>query len=89
MNTQEQEFFTFKVIQSGEIIKVQLSPSNLKKNFQEIFHSLLKDIKLKQRDVFLSNEEGKMIGLYDLRLNLEEIIKKFGTQLKVYSEKII
>ncbi len=88
LNKEEKEFLTFKIIQRGEIIKIQLTPNNLKKNFQDIFHSLLKELKLKQKDTFLSNEEGKMIGIHDLSLSLEEILHKFGIILKVYSEKI-
>ncbi len=88
LDKEEKEFLTFKIIQSGEIIKVQLTPDNLKKAFQDIFYSLLKEIKLKQKDTFLSNEEGKMIGIHDLSLSLKDVIHKFGIILKVYSEKI-
>ena len=82
------EFLTFKVIQSGEIIKIELTPNNLKKNFQEVFQSLLKELKLKKKNIFLSNEEGKMIGNYEFNFSVKDIIENFGNILKVYSEKI-
>ncbi|MFX1568598.1 MAG: hypothetical protein ACFFCV_09540 [Promethearchaeota archaeon] len=88
LNNDRKEFLIFKIIQSGEIIKVQLTPINMKKTFLYVFESLLKDLKLKQKNIFLSNEEGKMIGIHDFRLSLDEIIHKYGTILKVYSEKI-
>lgn len=89
LNKDGNEFLSFKVIQSGEVIKVSLTPANLRKKFHNIYLSLLKELKLKQKDTFLSNEEGMMIGIPDLSLSLEEIINKFGTMLKVYSEKIL
>lgn len=82
-------FLSVKIIQSGDIIKVSLSSTNLKKKFNEIYGSLLRELKLKQKDTYLSNKEGKMIGDFDLELSLEEIIKKFGNRLKLYYEKII
>lgn len=82
-------FLSVKIIQSGDIIKVSLSSTNLKKKFNEIYGSLLRELKFKQKDTYLSNKEGKMIGDFDLELSLEEIIKKFGNRLKLYYEKII
>ncbi|MFX1591562.1 MAG: hypothetical protein ACFFB6_01820 [Promethearchaeota archaeon] len=82
-------FLSVKIIQSGDIIKVSLSSTNLKKKFNEIYGSLLRELKLKQKDTYLSNKEGKMIGDFELELSLEEIIKKFGNRLKLYYEKII
>ncbi|MFX1309683.1 MAG: hypothetical protein ACFE8C_08305 [Promethearchaeota archaeon] len=82
-------FLSVKIIQSGDIIKVSLSSTNLKKKFNEIYGSLLRELKFKQKDTYLSNKEGKMIGDFDLELSLEEIIKKFGKRLKLYYEKII
>ncbi|MFX1388186.1 MAG: hypothetical protein ACFE9M_13290 [Promethearchaeota archaeon] len=82
-------FLSVKIIQSGDIIKVSLSSTNLKKKFNEIYGSLLRELKLKQKDTYLSNKEGKMIGDFDLELSLEEIIKKFGNRLKLHYEKII
>ncbi len=85
---QEKHFFYFKIIQSGEDIGVPLTEKNLKKEFKELYFSLLKQLKLKQKNVYLSNDEGKMIGVYDLTLSLEDIIKKFGIKLKLYYEKV-
>ena len=86
---EDEEFLSFKIIQSGEIKKVPLTPMNLIKKFREIYIALLKELRLKQKDTFLSNDEGMMVGIHDLGLTLNEIIIKFGTLLKVYSEKII
>ncbi len=88
INDHTNEFISFKIIQSGEIIKVSLSRSNLGKKFDEIYGLLLKKLKLKQKNTYLSNENGKMVGDLDLELSLQEIIKKFGNKLKVYYEKI-
>jgi hypothetical protein len=82
------EFLTFKIIQSGQIIKVELTPTNLEKKFQDVFQSLLKELKLKGKNTFLSNEEGMMVGNYDFNCTIKEIIDKFGNIIKVYSEKI-
>lgn len=85
---QEKQFFFFKIIQSGEIIKIALTEINLANNFKEIYLPLLKQLKLKQKDVYVSNEEGKMIGDFDMELSLESILNKFGNKLKLYCEKI-
>ena len=74
LNKESNDFLSFKIIQSGEIIKVSLNSSNLRKSFHDIFHSLLKELNLKQKDTFLSNEEGKMIGIHELSLSLKEFI---------------
>jgi len=83
------EFLSIKIIQTGDIIKISLSLTNLNKNFNEIYLSLLKELKLKQKDTYLSNDNGKMVGEIDMVLSLEEITKKFGNKLKLYYEKII
>ncbi len=88
INNHINEFISFKIIQSGEIKKVSLSRSNLGKKFNEIYGLLLKELKLKQKDTYLSNENGKMVGDLDLELSLQEIIKIFGNKLKVYYEKV-
>ena len=88
LNNHIYEFMSFKIIQSGEIIKISLSTANLRKKFYDIYFSILKELKLKQKDTYLSNEEGKMIGDIDLTLPLVDIIKKFGTKLKLYYEKV-
>lgn len=84
----EDEFLFLKIIQSGEIIKIVISDKNLKKNLKEFYVPILKELKVKEKDVFISNEEGKMLGNYDLELPLNLIFKKFGNNLKLYSEKI-
>ncbi len=88
VNEHTNEFISFKIIQSGEIVKVSLSRSNLGKKFDEVYSLLLKKLKLKLKNTYLSNENGKMVGDLDLDLSLQEIIKKFGNKLKVYYEKI-
>ncbi len=84
----EDEFLFLKIIQSREIIKIVISDKNLKKNLKEFYVPILKELKVKEKDVFISNEEGKMLGNYDLELPLNLIFKKFGNNLKLYSEKI-
>ncbi|MCK4687347.1 MAG: hypothetical protein KAT66_04405 [Candidatus Lokiarchaeota archaeon] len=84
----EDEFLFLKIIQSGEIIKIVISDKNLRKNLKEFYVPILKELKVKEKDVFISNEESKMLGNYDLELPLNLIIKKFGNNLKLYSEKI-
>ncbi len=88
LNIEQEKFLSFKIIQSGEIIKISLNQTNLRKKFQEIYLSLLRELKLKHKDAFLSNDEGKMIGIPDLGLSLEGIINKFGRKLRLYCEKV-
>ncbi|MFX1420150.1 MAG: hypothetical protein ACFE9N_14630 [Promethearchaeota archaeon] len=88
-NNNLDNFLSVKIIQSGDIIKISLSPTNLRKKFNNIYSLLLKELKFKQKDTYLSNEEGRMVGNIDMELSLEKIIKKFGNKLKLYYEKII
>jgi len=84
----EDEFLFLKIIQSGEIIKIVLTETNLKKKFKEFYVPILKRLKLKEKNVFISNKEGKMLGNSDLELPLKVISEKFGYRLKLYSEKV-
>ena len=81
-------FLSLKIAQSGEIKKISLTPENMKKKFKNVYFPILKELKLKHKDVFLSNEEGQMIGPFDYSLNFGEIINRFGNELKLYSEKV-
>ena len=82
------KFLFLKIIQSGEIIKIALTDMNLKKNLKEFYVPILKRLKLKEKNVFISNEEGKMLGNPDLELPLKVISKKFGYRLRLYSERV-
>jgi len=82
------KFLFLKIIQSGEIIKIALTDMNLKKNLKEFYFPILKKLKLKEKNVFISNVEGKMLGNSDLELPLNIISKKFGNRLKIYSETV-
>ncbi|MFX1321272.1 MAG: hypothetical protein ACFFAQ_06465 [Promethearchaeota archaeon] len=82
------KFLFLKIIQSGEIIKIALTDMNLKKNLREFYFPILKRLKLKEKNVFISNEEGKMLGNPDLELPLKVISKKFGYRLRLYSERV-
>ena len=82
------EFLFLKIIQSGEIIKIVLTETNLKKKFKEFYVPILKRLKLKEKNVFISNKEGKMLGNSDLELPLKVISEKFGYRLKLYSETV-
>ena len=84
----ENEFLFLKIIQSGEIIRISLTNMNLKKNLKEFYVPILKRLKLKGKNVFISNEEGKMLGNSDLELPLTVILKKYGYRLKLYSERV-
>jgi hypothetical protein len=86
---QEKQFLFIKIVQSGESIKISLTEKNLPIEFKEIYLPLLQELKLKQKNVYISNEDGKMIGNFDFNLPLEEIIQKFGNKLKLYYEKVI
>lgn len=72
------EFLFLKIIQSGEIIKIVLTETNLKQKFKEFYVPILKRLKLKEKNVFISNKEGKMLGNSDLELPLKVISEKFG-----------
>ncbi len=82
------EFLFLKIIQSGEIIKIVLTETNLKKKFKEFYVPILKRLKLKEKNEFISNKESKMLGNSDLELPLKVISEKFGYRLKLYSEKV-
>jgi len=84
----EDEFLFLKIIQSGEIIKIVLTETNLKKKFKEFYVPILKRLKLKEKNEFISNKESKMLGNSDLELPLKVISEKFGYRLKLYSEKV-
>ena len=84
----ENEFLFLKIIQSGETIRIALTDMNLKKNLKEFYVPILKKLKLKEKNVFISNVEGKMLGNSDLELPLNIISKKFGNRLKIYSETV-
>lgn len=88
LNIEEENFLSFKIIQSGEIKNLLLNEVNLRRKFNGIYFSILKELKLNPRDTYLSNEEGRMIGNLDLNLSLEDVVKKFGYILKIYYEKI-
>lgn len=88
LNNKDEKFLSFKIIQSGEIKNLLLNEVNLRRKFNEIYFSILKELKLDPRDTYLSNEEGRMIGNLDLNLSLEEVVNKFGYILKIYYEKI-
>ncbi len=88
LNSKDEKFLSFKAIQSGEIKNLLLNEVNLRRKFNEIYFSILKELKLKPKDTYLSDEEGRMIGTLDLNLSLEEVVKKFGYILKIYYEKI-
>ena len=85
---QEKPIFLIKIVQSGEEVEIPLKLKNLQRHFKEFYNNILKELKLKQKDVYITNEEGKMIGFADLNSSLEDIITKFGTRLKLYSEKV-
>ncbi|MFX0005973.1 MAG: hypothetical protein ACFFAV_04500 [Candidatus Hermodarchaeota archaeon] len=83
------EYLSILIVQSGDIIRIKTSTENLRKEFYDIYSSMLRDLKLKQKYAYLSNEEGKMIGDFDLNKSLEEILQEFGSRLKLYYEKVI
>jgi len=45
-------------------------------------------LKLKQENTYISNQEGKMIGITDLDLPVKDIVRKYGVELKLYYERI-
>ena len=83
------DIFIIKIIQSGELKTIPLTEENLNRPFKEIFLPLIKELKLKLKDLFLSNDAGKTLINKDLNLSLNEILKKFGTKINLYYEKIM
>jgi hypothetical protein len=83
------KFFRIRVIQSGEIININLDNTNLRTIFSEIYFPLLKKLRLKKEDAYLSNDQGKMVRDFDLKLSLEKIIERFGNRLNLYYEKVM
>ncbi len=78
-----------KIAQTGDILRISLNEKNLRKKFDEIFTSILKELKLKRKIAYLCSEDGKMVGNFNLNLPLEEILKKFGLKLILYYEKVL
>ncbi len=83
------EFLEIRVVQSGEIERFELTDNLLNKKFIDLLNPLLRTLKLKEKDVFLSIKSGKMIGYNHLNLPVKMIIEKFGTKLNLYSETIL
>jgi hypothetical protein len=88
-NIKNEEFFVLKIIQSGEIKSFSLSEENLNKTFKELYLPIIKELKLKKKDIFLSNDAGKALTSLDLNLSLKEILEKFGNKINLYYEKIM
>ena len=88
-DSQESFFLFFKIIQGGDIEKVELTELTLEKNFKEVYFLILKKHNMKEKNVFLSTESGRSISSFDLNLTVEEIVKKFGNKLNLYYEKIM
>lgn len=85
----ELDILWIKVVQSGELKKIPLSEVNLSKKFKDIYFPMLKELKLKQNYAFLTDETGKMLGPLDIADSVENIVKKFGSKLELYYEKIM
>ncbi len=88
-NLKNDEFFIIKIIQSGEIKSFSLTNENLSKKFKDLYFPVIKGLKIKKKDVFLSNDAGRALDSIDLNLSLKEIIEKFGNKLNLYYEKIM
>lgn len=82
-------FLLIEIIQTEEILKLELNELNLKRIFKTIYKKLLKENKINARDAYMSNPSGKAISSLDLNLNLKKIVDKFGTKLNLYNEKIM
>ncbi|MFX1446165.1 MAG: hypothetical protein ACFFHV_22400 [Promethearchaeota archaeon] len=83
------EVFTIKIIQSGELKTIPLIDENLKTPFKEIYFPIIKELKLKHKDVFLCNDAGKALTNADLDFSLSKIHKKYGNKINLYYEKIM
>jgi len=81
------KLFRIKVIQSGEIIKIDLDDTSLSTIFREIYLPLLKKLRFKSEDAYLSNDQGKMVRNLDLKLPLKLIIEQFGNKLDYITKK--
>lgn len=82
------KFLTIRIIQSGDKLRVALTKINLRKKFNEIYAPLLKELKLKRNYTYLSSEDGKMVSNLDLNLSLDDLVEKFGLNLKLYYERV-
>ena len=89
INLNNEEFFILKIIQSGEIKSFSISDENLSKKFKDIYFPIIKELKLKKEDTFLTNDAGRALSSPDLNLSLKEIREKFGSKLNLYYEKIM
>ena len=85
----DQDSLVIKIVQSGELNKFVLSEKMLNRKLKDLLFPILKELKLKEKDVFLSIESGKMISSYYFNLTIKEIVEVYGTRLNLYSEKIM
>lgn len=85
----ELEFLFVKIVQSGEIKKIPLNELNLSKKFNALYIPMLKKLKLKKNDAFLTNESGQMFNKVNFDETVEDVVKEFGSKLKLYYEKIM
>ena len=89
LNDSNPEDFKIRIIQSGKTKSYSLTEENLNRKFLEIYNPLIKKLKLKQGDIYLTNEEGRALHNIDLNLSLKKIIEKFGKKINLYYEKIM
>ena len=89
INIKNDESLIIKIIQSGEIKSFSVTEENLNKKFKEIYLQIIKGLKLKRKDIFLSNDAGRALSSLDLNLTLKEILEKFGNKINLYYEKVM
>ena len=83
------DFLIIEIVQTEEIVKIELNERNLNRSFKIIYQTILKENSIKIKDAFISNPSGKAISSLDLNHPLRKIIKKFGAKLSLYNEKIM
>lgn len=84
-----EDFLRIKVIQGGKTEFIELDEYTRGQKFKEVLFPLFKKYKMKKKDAFLTLEDGRFITPFEYNRTVDEIIEKFGLDLKLYDEKQI
>jgi len=87
--TENPDYLLIEVVQTEEIVKVELNELNLNRGFKIIYQKILKENKIKTKDAYISNPSGKAISSFDLNFTIRDLVKKFGNKLSLYNEKVM
>lgn len=85
---EEKDILKIKLIQGGEIKVIELSEKLKNLRFGQFLDLFLKELGMKRKDVYLSTDSGKMINPLYYNQIVKQIVKKYGSNLNLYNEKV-